>query len=90
MNYTFYIKISEKVIEEGYYQKIINKDVAYFIDNYLRKKSLRLINPVIKVGKLGTDFVDNFLSVVVNFDGYKVPRIVKSMFLKDKKRRIKI
>jgi hypothetical protein len=45
-------------------------------------KSIRLINPVIQFGEDFNDFEKNLTSMVITYNAYKIPRIIKSHLLK--------
>lgn len=46
------------------------------------KKGIRLMNPIIKSGYGGEDFINNSFTVVTTWTAYKIPRFLKNFLLK--------
>lgn len=49
----------------------------------LQKKSLRIFNPIVELfDQHGDNFMRNLITCRTEFDGYKVPRIIKRLIAK--------
>lgn len=55
--------------------EILSQKEDVFIE-YLQK-SIRVMNPVVQIAQCGDDIVKDISSILIRFDGYKIPRIIK-------------
>lgn len=82
MKYATYNKVTNEALKDFKLMEffLINEVKRVKVSNLL--KSIRLMNPVIEIGYNGDDFIKNTQTMVIRFDAYKVPRIIKNSLLK--------
>lgn len=82
MRISTYFKLNSDFLKdpEAFRQSIIHGMQAA-ITKYL-KKSIVLKNRVVECGYDGEDFINDNVTVLVRFKGFKVPRIIKNSYVK--------